>query len=66
MKASEARKMDIAGLNKELTGLLKEQFNLRMQQATGQLANSAQFKKVRHEIARIRTIMNEKQKGESA
>jgi len=54
-------KMDDAGKNKELESLLREQFNLRMQHATGQLANNANLKKVRRNIARLRTVMNEKQ-----
>ena len=66
MKAKEIRSMDNAAMQNELRGLLKEQFNLRMQRATGQLANTAQFRKVRRDIARIQTIMNEKSKGESA
>jgi large subunit ribosomal protein L29 len=40
--------------------MLREQFNLRMQHATGQLANNANLKKVRRNIARMRTVMNEK------
>lgn len=66
MKAKDMRAMDSVAMTKELKGLLKEQFNLRMQKATGQLSNNAQFKKVRRDIARINTIMNEKTKGESA
>ncbi len=66
MKAKEVRAMDSAAMAKELKGLLQEQFNLRMQRATGQLSNNAQFKKVRRDIARVNTIMNEKIKGESA
>lgn len=66
MKAKEVRAMDSAAMAKELKGLLQEQFNLRMQRATGQLSNNAQFRKVRRDIARVNTIMNEKIKGESA
>lgn len=66
MKAKDMRAMDSAAMTKELKGLLKEQFNLRMQKATGQLSNNAQFKKVRRDIARINTIMSEKTKGKSA
>jgi len=60
MKAKELRSKDAAGLQKELDDLLKAQFSLRMQHATQQLANSSQLGKVRKEIARVRTIMNEK------
>ncbi len=60
MKASELRQKDSAGLKTELDGLLKAQFSLRMQKATQQLGNTAQMKVVRRDIARIRTIQNEK------
>ncbi len=46
-------------LKKELLDLRREQFNLRMQRGTGQLANPARFKVVRRQIARIKTRMNE-------
>jgi len=59
------RAMDTAGMEKELLELSKEQFNLRMQQATGQMANTSRMKQVRRDIARIKTIMNEN-KGKSA
>lgn len=60
MKASELRNKDAAGLNQELTELLKAQFGLRMQKATQQLQNTSQLKKVRRDIARVRTIQGEK------
>jgi large subunit ribosomal protein L29 len=60
MKAKEYRGMDQDARTKELEGLLREQFNLRMQKATAQLSNSAALKKVRRNIARLRTVMNEK------
>ena len=60
MKPSELRSKDGAELQKELEGLLRAQFGLRMQLATQQLANTSQLKKVRREIARVRTIMKEK------
>jgi large subunit ribosomal protein L29 len=60
MKANELRSKDMAGLQKELEDLLKAQFSLRMQHATQQLGNSSQLGKVRKDIARVRTIMNEK------
>ena len=47
--------------------MLREQFNLRMQKGTGQLSRPDQVKKVRRDIARIKTVMNEKAKaGEAA
>lgn len=60
MKAQELRSKDLAGLQKELEDLLRAQFSLRMQHATQQLGNSSQLGKVRKDIARVRTIMNEK------
>jgi len=58
MKASELRGKDEAALTKELNELLKAQFSLRMQIATQQLNNTAQLKKVRRDIARVKTVMN--------
>jgi large subunit ribosomal protein L29 len=60
MKASEIRGKSGEELQKELEGLLKAQFGLRMQVATQQLANTSQLKKVRRDIARVRTLMREK------
>jgi large subunit ribosomal protein L29 len=60
MKASEIRGKSGEELQKELEGLLKAQFGLRMQLATQQLSNTSQLKKVRRDIARVRTIMKEK------
>ena len=60
MKASEIRGKTGDELQKELEGLLKAQFGLRMQVATQQLSNTSQLKKVRRDIARVRTIMKEK------
>ena len=59
MKASELRDKDGEALGKELTDLLKAQFGLRMQIATQQLSNTSQLKKVRRDIARVRTVMTE-------
>jgi len=60
MKSSELRGKDEAQLAQELQALLKAQFSLRMQKGTQQLSNSSQIKKVRRDIARVRTIMREK------
>ncbi|HLQ00923.1 MAG TPA: 50S ribosomal protein L29 [Burkholderiales bacterium] len=60
MKASEFRAKDPAQLSKELEELLRAQFSLRMQKATQQLTNSSQLKRVRRDIARVRTILKEK------
>jgi large subunit ribosomal protein L29 len=60
MKTSELRGKDADALTKELQDLLKAQFSLRMQRATQQLTNTSQLKKVRRDIARVRTMMGEK------
>ena len=60
MKASELRGKSGDELQKELEGLLRAQFGLRMQLATQQLSNTSQLKKVKRDIARVRTIMREK------
>jgi large subunit ribosomal protein L29 len=63
MKPSELRAKQPDELQKELEALLRAQFGLRMQVATQQLTNTSQLKKVRRDIARVRTIMNEKAKA---
>jgi large subunit ribosomal protein L29 len=60
MKAQELREKNDEELKKELLELLREQFGLRMQRGAGQLARPDRFSKVRKDIARIRTIMNER------
>ena len=60
MKTSELRAKSPAELQQELNELLKAQFGLRMQVATQQLTNNSQIGKVRRDIARVRTIINEK------
>jgi large subunit ribosomal protein L29 len=60
MKPSELREKGGDELQKELEGLLRAQFGLRMQLATQQLSNTSQLKKVKRDIARVRTIMREK------
>ena len=60
MKASEIRGKSGEELQKELEGLLRAQFGLRMQLATQQLGNTSQMKKVRRDIARVRTMLKEK------
>jgi large subunit ribosomal protein L29 len=60
MKASELRGKSGDELQKELEGLLRAQFGLRMQLATQQLSNTSQLNKVRRDIARVRTVMREK------
>ncbi|OGI41161.1 MAG: 50S ribosomal protein L29 [Candidatus Muproteobacteria bacterium RBG_16_62_13] len=65
MKAKDIRTMDAGKRNEELEALRKELFNLRMQKATGQLANNARVTVVRRDIARLKTVANE-QKGKTA
>jgi large subunit ribosomal protein L29 len=60
MKATELREKSGEELQKELEGLLRAQFGLRMQLATQQLSNTSQLKKVKRDIARVRTVMREK------
>ena len=60
MKASELRAKTGDELHKELIDLLRAQFGLRMQLATQQLGNTSQIKKVRRDIARVRTMLKEK------
>ena len=60
MKASELRAKNPAELRQELHELLKAQFSLRMQVATQQLTNNSQIRKVRRDIARVSTLLNEK------
>jgi len=61
MKATELRGKDQDALKKKLSDLLKAQFGLRMQVATQQLINTAQLKKVRRDIARVKTVINQKE-----
>jgi large subunit ribosomal protein L29 len=60
MKASELKDKSVEELNNELKGLLREQFNLRMQKGTGQLSQPHRVSQVRREIARVKTVLNQK------
>jgi large subunit ribosomal protein L29 len=64
MKATELRGKSADELRQELNSLLRAQFNLRMQKATQQLTNTSQLGKVRRDIARVRTLLAEKTKGQ--
>jgi large subunit ribosomal protein L29 len=66
MNAQELRVKDESELRKELTGLLQEQFNLRMQRGTGQLNEPHDLRRVRRDIARVKTVLNEKNKAGEA
>lgn len=59
MKIAEIRDMTADQLQDELGKLKKEQFNLRFQQASGQLENSARMRQVRRTIARMKTAQKE-------
>jgi len=58
--ANDIRKMDTTKINEEIVELKKELFDLRFQQATGQLENTARIGKVKKTIARMKTILNER------
>ncbi len=58
------REKKISELGTMLNGLLEDEFKLKMQAATGQLAKPSEFKKIRKDIARIKTIIKEKQTDE--
>jgi large subunit ribosomal protein L29 len=60
MKAAELRDKTPDQLRDELVRLKKESFNLRFQQATGQLESTARMKTVRRDAARVKTLLNEK------
>jgi large subunit ribosomal protein L29 len=60
MKAADARGMDVERIDEEVVKLKKEQFNLRFQRATGQLENTARVRQVRRDIARLKTIAQQK------
>jgi large subunit ribosomal protein L29 len=66
MKINDLRKKSESELAEELLGLRKEQFNLRMQRATGQLSRPDQFDKVRKSIARIKTLLSEQSRQKTA
>lgn len=63
MKASELREKPIADLEKELVALRKEQFNLRMQMGSGQMVRPHLFSAARRNIARVKTVIAEKQQA---
>ncbi len=63
VKTKDLRAMTVDELEAKLLENKKEQFNLRIQQSTGQLTNTAQIRKVRREIARINTLLSERKKN---
>jgi large subunit ribosomal protein L29 len=66
VKASELKGKSAAELEQELAQLLRAQFGLRMQKATQQLSNTSQLRKVRKDIARVRTVMAQNSRKEKA
>ncbi len=60
MKASELKAKSAADLHNELLSLSKAQFGLRMQVATQQMTNTSEMRKVRRDIARVKTVLTEK------
>ena len=62
-KIKELKTKSTEELRAQKIDLLKEQFNLRMQKGTGQLTKNHMFKNIRRDIARINTILSEKQKA---
>lgn len=65
MKASELRAKTADELKQELQSLLRAQFSLRMQKATQQLTNTSQIRKVRRDIARVRTVLTQKSRAQA-
>ena len=61
MKASEVRAMSVAELNTKLDALKKDLFMLRMQHATNQLDNPLKIRETKHDIARVKTMIREKE-----
>lgn len=60
MKAIDLREKSAEDLNKQLLELLREQFNLRMQNSTGQLGQTHLLKAVRRDISRVKSVLTEK------
>lgn len=60
MNTAELREKSVDELSQELLGLLKDQFSLRMQKSSGQLAQTHLLGQVRRDIARVKTLINEK------
>jgi large subunit ribosomal protein L29 len=61
MKAADLRGKSVDKLNEELVALRREQFNLRMQQATGEHPHVHEHSRVRRDIARVKTVLSELQ-----
>lgn len=66
MSAKDLREKNDAELQEQLLALRREQFNLRVQQATGQQARSDQAARVRRDIARLKTVLRERELRQGA
>jgi large subunit ribosomal protein L29 len=64
MKASELKEKSAGELQQEIDTLVKDQFNLRMQKSTGQLGQTHLLRQIKKDIARVKTVLNEKQEKE--
>jgi large subunit ribosomal protein L29 len=64
MKASELKEKSAGELQQEIDTLVKDQFNLRMQKSTGQLGQTHLLRQTKKDIARVKTVLNEKQEKE--
>ena len=60
MKVKELKEMTVEELDQQMAEIKKEQFNLKLQQVSGQLENPARIKELRRSVARIKTIQNQK------
>ena len=65
MKVADIKAMTLDQIDDEVLKLKKEQFNLRFQRATGQLENTARVREVRRDIARLKTIAQQKRAAKS-
>ncbi len=63
MTANEIREWETAKINEEITDLKRELFDLRFQQATGQIENTARIRKIKKAIARMHTVLSERNKA---
>lgn len=63
MKIAEIRGLESAGLDEEILKLRREAFRLRMQRATGQSVANSRVREIRHTIARIKTVLGERQRA---
>ena len=63
MKATDLREKSVEQLNEQLLDLLRDQFNLRMQKATGQLTQSHLLSQVKRDIARVKTVLKQQKAG---